>query len=104
MSEEPLTSQADTIIIVGTSLNAINFQLTQYNEAVGGVVIHKVTTRGELDAALSLPADTPWCVVDSISRIYYNDMIARFGMPQTVAACLKMENNEYAIHPSKLRD
>lgn len=106
MSEEPLTSQATNVIAVGNSLNAINHQLAQYNEAVGpDIVIYKVTTRAELSAVLiALAADTPWCVVDDISRLYYEEMKARFGNPRTMAACLQMENNEYAIHPSKLRD
>jgi hypothetical protein len=103
MSEQPLTSQADTVIVVGKSVGAINEQLAQYNLAVGADVIHKVTTRADLNTAMALPVDTPWCVIDDISRLFYTELISRFGQPRTMAACLAMLNNEYAIHPSKLR-
>ncbi len=102
MSEQPLTSQATTIIVVGNSLNAINEQLVQYNLAVGADVIHKVVTRADLNSAMALPVDTPWCVIDDISRLFYTELTGRFGQPRTMAACLAMLNNEYAIHPSKL--
>jgi hypothetical protein len=105
MTDEPLTSEAETIIVAGNSLITINHQLSLYNEAVGpDIVIHKVITRAELTTVMALPADTPWCVVGDISRLYYEEMKSRFGMPQSMAACLKMKNNEVAIHPSKLRD
>jgi len=103
MTEQPLTSQATTVIVVGNSLNAINEQLAQYNDAVVATLIQKVVTRADLNTAMALPVDTPWCVIDDISRLFYTELTSRFGQPRTMAACLAMLNNEFAIHPSKLR-
>lgn len=113
MTTQPLTPRKPAMVVLAPSANVLAHAVSQYGiptdagNVEPNVTITRISSRADLNAFLAtVPSPTlPWCLLpgdwEYIGLV--NSMRTYFGQEQTMSSCLDMLNNEYAIHPSKLR-
>jgi len=103
MSEHPLTPQNLAVIICGTNANQIADAMKPYGTDAATVAVTSVQTVAEAKAArIALPSNTPWCILSHADEFVIDVLRDYFGAARTLADCLNMTPNDYAIHPSRL--
>lgn len=103
MSAEPLTPATAKMIVLTDNYNYLRDEALNYDMSGSDPIFHWVGDGGTFATAMALPVDTPWCAIGTHHEGRAAALQARFGEPKTFAQCLQAQNNEYAIHPKKLR-
>lgn len=114
MTTQPLTPENPHIVALGPDTR-VDHDLLRYGIPTddGNVeptlTVTRIRTTGELTTFLatnpsaSLPWYTSGFTLLADGHYMYDRLYAYFGPSKTLAECLRMANNEYAIKPQLLR-
>lgn len=116
MTTQPLTPQNTHIIILAANATLVAEMLKQYGIPTDSGNIEPTLTVTQIHSMVDLtaflgtaPSPTlPWCVLSRGNlpaqlQLAHDSMVNYFDDAQTLASCLSMRNNEYAIQPKLLR-
>lgn len=94
----------DKFVIAGLTHSVIEDELRQYGLQLDNPAVVAVTTEEEATAAIVLPSNTPWCVVEAARFEVVNKLGARFGFNQKIPDVIRLLNDEVvprAYRPKK---
>jgi hypothetical protein len=73
-------------------------------EVAARVTMHVCITIQQAETAKgALPNNTPWTILGGASPYVVSSLQVYFGAPRNFSYAIDARNQEYAIHPSKLR-
>lgn len=100
-----LVREAVPAIVVASTTSEFVFQVRKYGADPDDPDIYMVLDADDArELALTLPADTPWCVADDwVAPSVKGYMKSVFGENVSMARALNMKNTGVAIDPKLLR-
>lgn len=108
MSKQPLTNEAPQIIIVARTVQAAEDELAKYNfqaddtDSIPPVIMRTIVTT--MNGLLAVTPSVPCVIVGNVPSDLEYAARMFFGGTVTMAAALKMINNEVAIRRDQIQN